>query len=478
MSWSRIREIHLENFRAFSQPTTVPLGKITLLYGQNSAGKSSIIKALLFLQQSYNSRSERKSEPFLFTGEAVDLGSFESCVSNHDTSRRMTVGITLDYSLSQGDSSGSTQTIKVQWIIGADSSYFDLIIEVDGKTLRFESFEQQTRRLFVLKEESIPNLISLCETDDLFGIADPLLQHLKSSGRRPLFRRNTSGLLPDALTGIEYKGQAHLYNQNFLESDDDETSETLHGSGLKDKWAMLARDVRFAVSSVLRTTTYLGPLRLEPQRFESFAPMDDIDVGHAGENMLSALYAKPRLQGEVNRFLSTMGMPYEIKVRDLGNRETLGKIIYLALVNKNTRVELAPTDVGVGYSQVLPLLTQAAISRRNLLCVEQPELHLHPAMQARLGEVFIEAANSGSNVNFLVETHSENLMLRILRKIREGLAPEIVKVLYIDQDTLGASTVHELQISKSGEFISRWPHGFFDERLEELGWDIISLDEA
>lgn len=465
----RIKAIHLQNFRAFVDVTTIPLGQITLLYGQNSAGKSSIIKALLFLQQSFNSRSDRKSEPFLFTGEGVDLGSFESCVSNHDVSRQMVVGLTVGYSVA-GE---PEQLVKVLWIIGREPSRFEVEIHINGRTLHFDSFENSTRQLFVLRENSISDFIELFNGDDLFSSVDNLIADLRSPGHRPVFRRNTSGLLPDQLTGTEYRGIAALYPQSPSEFDEDETSERIRPNGLSAIWSATARDIRAAVSSVLRTTTYLGPLRLEPQRFERFVPVDDNNVGPAGENMLSALYAKPRLQGEVNRFLSTMGMPYEIKVRHLGNRETLGQLIYLALINKTTKVELAPTDVGVGYSQVLPLLTQAAISRRNLLCVEQPELHLHPAMQARLGEVFIEATNSGSNVNFLVETHSENLMLRILRKIREGLSPETVKVLYIDQNTAGASTVHELLISTSGEFISRWPHGFFDERLEEIGWDSL-----
>jgi len=63
------------------------------------------------------------------------------------------------------------------------------------------------------------------------------------------------------------------------------------------------------------------------------------------------------------------------------------------------------------------------------------------------------------------------LMLRFLRRIREGLLdPESIQVLYVDQDSEGASHIYELPISPSGEFLVEWPHGFFDDRLEELGW--------
>jgi len=141
------------------------------------------------------------------------------------------------------------------------------------------------------------------------------------------------------------------------------------------------------------------------------------------------------------------------------------------LENRTSGLEVSPRDVGVGYSQVLPLIAQAVLSRNSLICIEQPELHLHPAMQARLADIFIQQAQSGNNVQFLIETHSESLMLRILRRIREGsLDPDDVHVLYIDQLPDGTSKVVNLPIHPSGDFAAPWPHGFFDDRMEEFGF--------
>jgi predicted ATPase len=216
---------------------------------------------------------------------------------------------------------------------------------------------------------------------------------------------------------------------------------------------------------------YLGPLREEPTRYERFTPTSNHDVGQSGENMLSLLYSNPQYVTAVNNHLATMEVPYEIRVGQLESQETLGSILHMSLVNRAGLV-LSPSDVGVGYSQVLPLITQAVVSKRDLVCVEQPELHLHPAMQARLGDVFIDAALGGNNVQFLIETHSESLMLRILRRIREGrLSPDDVSVLYIDQDKNGISHVVDLEINEAGDFITAWPHGFFDERLDEIGFN-------
>jgi predicted ATPase len=162
-------------------------------------------------------------------------------------------------------------------------------------------------------------------------------------------------------------------------------------------------------------------------------------------------------------------LPYRIKVVLLTSSEAVGTVLHLALKSVTSELEVSTSDVGVGYSQVLPLITQAVLARNQLVCVEQPELHLHPAMQSRLADVFIDQATGGNRAQFLIETHSESLMLRILRRIREGrLPPDDVQVLYIDQDETGTSVVTELPISADGEFMTRWPKGFFDERLEEL----------
>jgi len=187
--------------------------------------------------------------------------------------------------------------------------------------------------------------------------------------------------------------------------------------------------------------------------------------------MLSLLYEQPNLVIEVNEYLALMELPYKIKVGSLSSAETVGKVIYLALVNRKTGLELSPSDVGVGYSQVLPLIAQSTLARNQLVCIEQPELHLHPAMQARLGELFVSEAIGGSQTRFLIETHSESLMLRILRRIREGfLKPDDVQVIYVDQDSSGASLTHVIPIDRNGDFTAEWPRGFFDERLEEFGF--------
>ena len=132
-------------------------------------------------------------------------------------------------------------------------------------------------------------------------------------------------------------------------------------------------------------------------------------------------------------------------------------------------------DVGSGFSYLLPVLM--ALWNEPWSIVEQPELHLHPAAQCDVADVFIAAKNIGHAA--VIESHSENLLLRLLRRIRETndgslkdkslkVNPDDVAVMYFDPQSDGTTVVKRLRISRDGDFIDRWPAGFFEERTKEL----------
>jgi hypothetical protein len=134
-------------------------------------------------------------------------------------------------------------------------------------------------------------------------------------------------------------------------------------------------------------------------------------------------------------------------------------------------------EVGSGLGYVLPVLCSVYHPTISVSLLQQPELHLHPALQTALGDVFIEAASPEHQV--IVETHSEHLLLRVLKRIRQTsgpkppaqelrIAPKDVVVVYFDPKPDGTTTVKRLRISEDGEFLDRWPRGFFSERDAEL----------
>ena len=135
-------------------------------------------------------------------------------------------------------------------------------------------------------------------------------------------------------------------------------------------------------------------------------------------------------------------------------------------------------DVGIGISQVLPILVEAYAHQNQIQLIEQPEIHLHPRLQAELGDLFIESALGERKNTFLLETHSEHLILRILRRVRETtegtlpkgaipVLPENVSVVIVET-TANGSVIRELPVTPDGDFSKPWPGGFFPERFQEL----------
>jgi predicted ATPase len=153
-----------------------------------------------------------------------------------------------------------------------------------------------------------------------------------------------------------------------------------------------------------------------------------------------------------------------------------GAILQLQLVDHAGRRHDF-SDVGSGIGYVLPVLCSVCDEQITISLLQQPELHLHPALQAALGDVFIE--NASHRHQIIVETHSEHLLLRVLKRIRQTASgkqidpqlhvfPQDVAIAYFDPRPDGTTAVKRLRISDEGEFLDRWPRGFFTERDSEL----------
>lgn len=162
----------------------------------------------------------------------------------------------------------------------------------------------------------------------------------------------------------------------------------------------------------------------------------------------------------------------------LGNERTRGDyplIMRLFLVDSQGR-EFSFGDVGSGLGYVLPVLV-SLYGPMKVSLIQQPELHLHPALQAAMGDVLIDACNQGTQV--IVETHSEHVLLRVLKRIRQTTAgtlpddelrisPDDLSILYFDPSPDGTTKVRQIRVTTDGEFLDRWPRGFFAERDLEL----------
>jgi predicted ATPase len=154
------------------------------------------------------------------------------------------------------------------------------------------------------------------------------------------------------------------------------------------------------------------------------------------------------------------------------------RTVNLVLVDQRSQTPVSHRDVGIGVSQVMPILVSAYALEQAKVAIEQPELHLHPRLQSELADVFIESALGEQKNTFILETHSEHLLLRIMRRMRETyggtlpegclpITPEDVCVLYVDP--VGASSiVQEMPLNPRGELVKAWPGEFFEEGLDEV----------
>ena len=148
--------------------------------------------------------------------------------------------------------------------------------------------------------------------------------------------------------------------------------------------------------------------------------------------------------------------------------------VNLFLEDSNGR-HLDFSEVGSGVSYVMPVLVSLWGTNRSW--IEQPELHLHPAAQCELGDVVIRAFNRGRFS--IIETHSEHMLLRVLKRVRKTVSgsaddpelkclPETLSVLYFEPLADGSTSIRQLRVSRGGDFMDRWPGGFFEERDREL----------
>jgi hypothetical protein len=165
-------------------------------------------------------------------------------------------------------------------------------------------------------------------------------------------------------------------------------------------------------------------------------------------------------------------------VRDIRKQSDQNPTDELVLIDRRTNTSVTHRDVGIGVSQVLPVLVHSYADKGRIVAIEQPEIHLHPALQAELGDVFIESALGENKNTFLLETHSEHLILRILKRVRkttEGklgpgeipVRPEDITVVFVEPTSKG-SIVKHLPVTPDGDFGALWPGGFFADRLADL----------
>lgn len=557
--------LHLARFKAFAESQRIPLRPITLIYGANSAGKSSIIHALALAHHALET-GDLDVQRTQVGGESIDLGGFRQYVHRHERDRRVELVLELDPGRLEGRVGQLLRAagqLSVEIAIGAGftSEQADLFgggsREVDrGLAVRAEAFTlradgdvlltMSARRDGLLRldrlehehpvlREIVTGLLALSTTttelrgDDLEAVAralDELVPEISARAKGLLPRLQE----PDSNGEVEGGPEFLTVSRGTRGEDLARAARTFFPRTLRQ----LVNGVAEAAEAEIRKLQYLGPLRSYPPRHLAFSQHHDTNWFAGGGYAWDVVRQRRDVRERINEWLgsSRLKSPYELVVRDLVALDQLqnpveraleamaddgldvepdygddgqpqgvvpiiqdaeaevtrvvetiaesdvDRVTELILHDLRTRTVVSHRDVGIGVSQVLPVLVAAYASRERLLAIEQPEIHLHPALQAELGDVFLESALGEARNTLLLETHSEHLLLRIMRRMREthtgslpdgavAVRPEDVIVLFVEPDG-PRSLVREMPLNELGELVKAWPGGFFEEGLREI----------
>lgn len=450
-----LTSLRLRNFKSWRDTGEVRLAPITALFGTNSSGKTSLLQSLLLLRQTTES-PDRNRVLDLGGGPSslIDLGTVRDLVFQHNTD--IPIGLEVSWA--------DPEPFVIQDQLAQARKLKSILSESSDLALSTELIASKTG-LEVIQTEYLVGETSFTMTrQDAKRVEYELTSNDFEFVRNPGRPWN----LPKPARFYGFPDQVRLYYQN----------------------ASFLSDLELRFEQQLSRVRYLGPLRDDPRRQYIFSGSTPGGIGRRGEFAVDALIASKLADMRVTRgrdarghklpsisvqvlvanWLKELELIHSFEVKPIGERET----IYLVEVRRGAdSPPVLLTDVGFGVSQVLPVLVLLAFAEEgDTILLEQPEIHLHPAVQSGLADILIEAALA-RNVQVIVESHSEHLLSRLQRRIAEHqlarglqLSPDDVAVYFVDHQS-GESRIRQLEMDIFGN-ISNWPKDFFGDRGAEI----------
>ncbi len=443
-----LTSLRIQNFKAWRDTGNVRLAPLTVIFGANSAGKSSLGHLLLALKQTALSADRRRA---LHLGDAntlIDLGTFTDCLHGHDTSKPL--AFKLDWRM--------PSVLKVEDPLRPTSRYLGDELSLDVTLAVGKSGQPEATSVCYVLSRAGQDALDVKLSRNDAGKVNLTSEHytfVRNPGKPwPLEE-------PEKFYRVSETSRARFQNAGFL------------------------TDFALATEAMLGHLNYLGPLRDHPRRTYQWSGDTPEDVGQKGEYAIAAILAagargrmlsrgpKKRQQAFaefVASWLRDLGIIHSFVVQPVAK----GRKEFEVLMRTHASApEVKIADVGFGVSQVLPALVEAFYCPpHSVVWMEQPEIHLHPQIQAELADVFISAiqAREGGNprnVQLIVESHSEHFLNRLQRRIAEEMVTPDDVAMYFCKRVASATELEPLRINLYGE-IENWPPSFFGDEMAEL----------
>ncbi|UCG01864.1 MAG: DUF3696 domain-containing protein [Candidatus Heimdallarchaeota archaeon] len=565
-----ITNLSLQNFKGFGYPgQNIPMNRITLLFGANSAGKTSIIQSLLLLHQTITEATD-PTTVLLPNGTLISLGSFREFVHKHDLDREIKIGIESEYIDSMCFSfrlqnnlmeMASFEGLAKEWMTtnskiqnwerirfrgeNADRNRYnmnfinyvetfdqllqqpniieDLIKEVQRRkefterTLKLlegemtqidkkQLIEEEDKDIYSHKmmnflvtnifrsikeggetrpQDELKNLLLYLSPQD-FEFTTDLLKFTTSKELIQLFNEVITSIKEKRISSmLDFQEKVTISNllmlkSNFtLEKNEKGKTPDLQKEQIKKLiFTTIFREyfnipsmkknieyTRKKINHQLARILFLGPLRREPERYYFFSGNVPTDVGKKGDKTAESLFYSKDIQEAVNKKLNELGIDYHINVTPISGETK--DIFSVRLLDQTLKTDVSISEVGFGFSQILPIIVQSYLSTDNIICIEQPEIHIHPRLQTELAQLFYERVKENKKLQYIIETHSEHIILRFQKLIRkQQLKPSDISVIYVMKEKEGI-ICKQLKLDQKGDFIDPWPEGFFDEAFKE-----------
>lgn len=444
-----LTRLAFQNFKSWRETGSLGLAPITALFGSNSSGKTSVLQILLLLKQTAESPDRTQVLNLGDDRSLVDLGTFQDVLFEHDG--KVPFQVELEWQLPRPLEIADPAQ-KEGLLFHGESIDFRARVELQANgepgSKRPVVREMQygfSGRTFGMKQVGTRSP----EYELVAGPARGGFKFVRTQGR--------PWKLPPPVKCYGFPDQVRAYYQN----------------------ASFLSDFELRFEELFSNLFYLGPLREYPKRQYSWAGAQPADMGRRGERVVDALLAsresgvklsrgkgrrRQTVEERVAEWLQELGLIHSFRVRPI----TESGRLFQVLVRRDPKAaEVVITDVGFGVSQILPVITLCYYAPEgSTILLEQPEIHLHPRVQAGLADVLIDAAKT-RNIQIILESHSEHLLRRLQRRIAEEVVLPEQAALYFCFADQGESHLSPLELDSYGNIVN-WPRDFFGDELGEI----------
>jgi len=479
-----IKKLRIKNFKSWQDTGDMEFAPMTVLFGANSSGKTSILQFLLMLKQTAESTDMRQVLNFGNEKSLVDLQSFYDVIFRHDEEKDISFELKAD--IDNKFFHRIISNFKIGLVKDNEICTKRFIIEYPFSkyliNLKYGYYQKIMKsNIDLLYLFALPPIFPGSPFFIKWALSEPTYINIEMKGYNDGFPGFS--VEKEGISGIKFglPPKILIDLQEFIDTDKlyfikVEPSKFYMPMERVEFIDLNKNDIlnKFAndFENLLSKISYIGPIREYPKRTYTWTGTSPENVGKSGELAIQAILSgkmrkklkEESLEEKVEKILKKMNLVGSFRLKD---RDPKRKEYALVVTPTGDNTEIFLTDVGFGLSQLLPILVQCFYAPEySIILLEQPCIHLHPKIHADLADVLIDVIKE-RKLQFVIESHSEHFLRRIQRRIAEEKISSDDVRLYFCRLEKGESKLEKLKTDKYGN-ITNWPEDFFGDEIGDL----------